>query len=113
LRIAMTNVTKFRYPDKKPTDPLLRRDPMPDFLELTPDARLIYLRIIDESEPGVLLQCDRMAVELAAAQTAQLLSKVGLVGVDDAELESLENIYNDLLAPDLGQEYISQILRVT
>ncbi len=103
----MSNVIKFRYPDKKPTDLLLRSDPMPDFLGLNPDARLIYLRIIDESEPGVLLRCDRLAVGLAAMQTERLLSRV----VGEGELESLEEIYSSLLLPDLGQEYISQILR--
>ena len=106
----MSNITKFRYPDKKPHDPLLRSDPMPDFLGLTPEARLIYLRIIDRSEPGVLLRCDRLACELAAAATALSLSKVG-VGIGEGELESLEEIYSSLLLPDLGQEYITQILR--
>ena len=106
----MSNITKFKYPDKKPLDFLLRSDPMPDLLKLNPDARLIYLRIIDESEPGVLLRCDRLAVELAAASTALSLSKVG-VGIGEGELDSLEEIYSSLLLPDLGQEYISQILR--
>jgi len=106
----MSNILKFRHPDKKPHDPLLRSDPMPDFLGLNPDARLIYLRIIDESDPGVLLRCDRLAVELAAAQTALSLSKVG-VGFDEGELESLGEIYSSLLLPDLGREYITQILR--
>ena len=104
----MSNILKFRYPDKKATDPLLRSDPMPDLLRLSPDARLIYLRIIDESDPGVLLRCDRLAVELAAAQTALWLSKVSF---SEEERESLEYTYSSLLLPDLGQEYITQILR--
>ena len=106
----MSNIIKFRHPDKKASDPLLRSDPMPDLLGLSPDARLIYLRIIDESDPGVLLRCDRLAVELAAAQTALSLSKFG-VGFDEGELASLGEIYNSLLLPDLGQEYITQIRR--
>ncbi len=106
----MSNIIKFRYPDKKATDPLLRSDPMPDLLGLSSDARLIYLRIIDESDPGVLLRCDRLAVELAAAQTALSLSKVG-VGIAEGELESLAELYSALLLPELGQEYITQIRR--
>lgn len=102
----MSNIIKFRYPDKKPTDPLLRSDPMPDFLELTPEARLIYLRIIDESEPGVLLRCDQLAVELAAMQTAHLLS--GVAG--EGEIESLADLYDKLMLPKLGHEYAYQIM---
>jgi len=105
----MSNIIKFRHPDKKASDPLLRSDPMPDLLGLNPEARLIYLRIIDESEPGVLLRCDRLCVELAASATALSLSKVG-VGIAEGELESLGEIYASLLLPDLGQEYITQIL---
>jgi len=104
----MSNILKFRYPDKKATDPLLRSDPMPDLLRLSPDARLIYLRIIDESDPGVLLRCDRLACELAAAQTALWLSKVSF---SEEERESLEYTYSSLLLPDLGREYITQIMR--
>jgi len=104
----MPNILKFKYPDKKATDPLLRSDPMPDLIGLSPDARLIYLRIIDESDPGVLLRCDRLACELAAAQTALWLSKVSF---SEEERESLEYTYSSLLLPDLGQEYITQIMR--
>ncbi len=81
---------------------------MPDLLRLSPDARLIYLRIIDESDPGVLLRCDQLVCELAAAQTALWLSKVSF---SEEERESLEYTYSSLLLPDLGQEYITQILR--
>jgi len=108
----MSNITKFRYPDKKPSDPLLRSDPMPDFLNLNSDARLIYLKIIDKSEPGVLLRCDRLAVELAAMQTSRLMEAARLLPgvVGEGELESLAELYISLLLPELGQEYIHQIL---
>ncbi len=103
----MSNIIKFRYPDKKPTDPLLRSDPMPDFLGLNPDARLIYLRIIDESEPGVLLQCDQLMVAI----TAQMVA-IALLATGGGEfVDSIEESFEQLLAPDLGQEYITQILR--
>ena len=108
----MTNVTKFRYPEKQATDPLLRSDPMPDFLKLTPDARLIYLKIIDESDPGVLLGCDQLAVGLAAMQTSRLMEAARLLPgvVGEGELDSLAELYSSLLLPDLGQEYTHQIL---
>jgi len=106
----MPNILKFRYPDKKATDPLLRSDPMPDSFGMSPEARLIYLRIIDESIQGVLLRCDRLACELAASATALSLSKVG-VGIAEGELESLAELYSSLLLPELGQEYITQIRR--
>ncbi len=103
----MSNIKKFRYPDKKPHDPLLRSDPMPDFLNLNSDARLIYLRIIDESEPGVLLQCDRLMVAI----TAQMVEIALLVTGGGEFVDSIEESFEQLLAPDLGQEYITQILR--
>jgi hypothetical protein len=103
----MPNILKFRYPDKKPHDPLLRSDPMPDFLGLNPDARLIYLRIIDESDPGVLLRCDQLMVAI----TAQMVA-IALLATGGGEfVDSIEESFEQLLAPDLGREYITQIMR--
>ncbi len=107
----MTDILKFKHPDKKPTDPLLRSDPIPDYLNQ--DARLIYLRIIDESEPGVLLQCDRIAVEITAHMVANALLHSGaLLQTDGREfIDNIKQAFDGLLAPELGQEYINQILR--
>ena len=80
---------------------------MPDFLNLNSDARLIYLRIIDESEPGVLLQCDRLMVAI----TAQMVEIALLVTGGGEFVDSIEESFEQLLAPELGQEYITQILR--
>jgi len=100
----MTKITKFRHPDKKPTDPLLASDPMPDWLDQ--DARSIYLRIINESDPGVLLQCDRLAVATVASATA-----MAMAGDKDAEvILNLIEMYQSILAPELGNEYIEQIM---
>lgn len=100
----MSNITKFRYPDKNPADPLLASDPMPKHLKKK--SRLIYLRIINESESGILLQCDRLAVEMAARITAQAISG----NCDNECIENLENIYEAIMQPELGQEYIDKIL---
>jgi hypothetical protein len=104
---AMTTVLQFKHPDKQPHDALLRCDPFLESLELTPEARLIYLRIIDESEPGVLLRCDRLIVGLTAMQTDRLLMRAA----GDGEIEALEEFYSSLLLPKLGREYIIQILQ--
>ena len=100
----MTNITKFRFPDRKPTDDLLTRDQIPP--SLNPGARLIYLRIISESPPGVLLQCDRLMVEMAARSTDQALTS----DPRDGDIESLRDTYERIMLADLGEEYIAQVL---
>jgi hypothetical protein len=98
----MKNISKFKHPDKQPTDPLLARDPMIGCFDLNPDARQIYLRIIAESKPGVLLQCDQIAVQLAAQATA--------LAFDSGHIGGLKGMYDALLLPELGHEYIKQIM---
>jgi hypothetical protein len=98
-------IVNFKHPDKKATDPLVPGDPMPSHLNA--EARLIYLRIIDESEKGVLLQADRIATALAAQTTARALSEK-----DGAQfIRLIDELFAELLLPELGQEYINQVLR--
>jgi hypothetical protein len=98
-------VVKFKHREKHPADPLEASDPMPDYLD--PAERLIYLRIIRESEKGVLLQADRIAAALAAQTTAAALA------ADDgaAFVSNIEEIYAALLLPELAREYINQLSR--
>ncbi len=100
----MGTIKKFKHPVKQPTDPLLPGDPLPSYLNA--EARLIYLKIINESEKGVLLQADQIAAALAAQTTAQALS------ADDGALfiGFIDEIYAALLLPELGQVYINQVL---
>jgi len=100
----MPDIRKFKHREKRPTDPLLASDPMLDWLDQ--DARSIYLRIINEAEPGVLLQCDRMAVTLVANATAKALAGDN----DTAFLYELLEMYKTILAPELGNEYVEQIM---
>ena len=97
----MSDIRKFKHPDKGPTDYLLARDPMLGCFDLNPKARKIYLRIVNESS-GILLQCDRMVVELTAQQTA--------LAFDSGYIGGLKDMYGALLLPQLGQEYIKQIV---
>ena len=98
-------IVNFKHPDKKATSPLVPGDPMPSYLNA--EARLIYLRIINESEKGVLLQADRIAVELAAKITQQALTETG----GEMFIDNIRDIFEQLLLPELGQEYINQVLR--
>lgn len=101
----MTTVLEFKRPERQAHEQLLRSDPFPD-LDLSPEARLIYLRIIDESEPGVLLRTDRIFLGLTAQQTALALQAT------DGSLfvEEIAKAFDQALNPELGQEYINQIL---
>lgn len=100
----MTDVRKFNHPEKKPTDYLLARDPLPEGLSL--EARQIYLRIIRESKPGVLLRCDRLFVQVTAQMVELALSGDG----DEKSVDSIKEAFDLLLAPELGQDYINQVL---
>ncbi len=100
----MPDIRKFKHPVKQPTDPLLPGDPLPSYLNA--EARLIYLKIINESEKGVLLQADQIAAALAAMTTEQALSADG----GEQFIGDIEEIYAELLLPELGQEYINQVL---
>jgi hypothetical protein len=101
----MSDVREFKHPEKSPSDYLEAKDPMLDAFNLSPEARLIYLRIIRESEPGVLLRCDRMAVELAAHAVDRALKQDS----SDEAVNSIRECFASLLMPDLGQEYIDQV----
>jgi hypothetical protein len=97
-------IVKFKHPDKKPTDPLVPCDPVPEYLNA--EARSIYLRIINESKKGVLLQADQIATALAAQTTARALSEN-----DGAQfIGNIDEIFAELLLPELGREYINQVL---
>jgi hypothetical protein len=98
----MPDIRKFKHPDKQPHDPLLAQDPIIDCYDLNPDARQIYLRIINESAPGILLQCDKLAVGLAAMTTA--------FAFENGNITGLQSMYDMLLAPELGREYVKQIM---
>ncbi len=100
----MSNIIEFKFPDKGAFDPLLVSDPVPD--RLSKEGRLIYLRIIEKSPPGVLLQIDRLAVELAVSSTEVALK----YGFYEGSMDNLINIFNCLLLPELGEEYIAEIL---
>ena len=98
-------VVKFKHRAKKGNEPLLASDPVPEYLNA--EARLIYLRIIHESAKGVLLHADQIATALAAQTTAQALSEN-----DGAQfIGFIDEIFAELLLPELGQEYINQVLR--
>ena len=100
----MADIRKFKHPDKNPTDDLLARDPVPEYLR--PEARLIYLRIIRESDPGTLLKCDRLAVGVTAHMVAAALAQT-----DGREfVDGIAEAFERLMAPELGQEYIDQVL---
>lgn len=101
----MGDITKFRPPDKKPTDILEAKDPLPP--GMTARAREIYLRIIRESEPGVLLVADRLAVEAAARCVDDALSEKD----GGAHVPVICESFESLLLPRLGLEYSSQVLR--
>ena len=92
----MSNVAKFKFPDKKPDDQLTVKDPVPK--TLNPEARKIYLRIIRESKPGVLLMRHRIAVEVTAIQTESAITHGGGAAYVDSTIQAFEM----LLAPELG-----------
>ena len=99
----MSDVREFKRPEKQPTGCLLVTDPL--ISELPAGAREIYFRIIRESPPGVLLTVDRLAVEVAARCVHLALT---IPGGDEWE-NSIRKIFESLLLPDLGQEYIDQV----
>ena len=101
----MTTVLEFNRPERQAHDPRLRTDPFPD-LDLNPEARLIYLRMIDESEFGVLLCTDRIFLGITAQQTALALQAPNGI----LFIEGIEKAFDQALMPELGQEYIRQIL---
>ena len=84
LETDMSNIIEFKFPDKGAFDPLLVSDPVPD--RLSKEGRLIYLRIIEKSPPGVLLQIDRLAVELAVSSTEVALKYGFYEGVGVAQI---------------------------
>ena len=102
----MSDVREFKHPEKQPFDPLLARDPMLDNFNLNREARIIYLRIVRDSKPGILLQVDRMAVELTAQMVGLALSVEG----GEYFISSIEESFDQLLAPELGRDYINQVL---
>jgi hypothetical protein len=98
----MADVREFKRPEKQPTDCLLVTLLIS---ELPAGAREIYFRIIRESPPGVLLTVDRLAVEVAARCVHLGLT---IPGGDEWE-NSIREIFETLLLPKLGQEYIDQV----
>jgi hypothetical protein len=83
---------------------------MPQSIKLTPEARLINLRIIRESEPGVLLMCDRIMISLTAQQTATALACPKGVNRMDS-ITGIDESFSMLMVPQLGLEYVAQIMR--
>ncbi len=101
----MADIRQFKHPEKRPHDPLLSSDQIPDWLNLNAAARIIYLDIIRKSKHGVLLQCDRIFLAL----TAYTVEFAFRYGADTEMADNLRENFDQLLATEIGQHYIERI----